>query len=72
LTPREQEVLALLTTGRTNREIAETLFISPKTVGVHVSAILGKLGASNRVEAAVEAQRLGVRVSGGSDVAAVD
>ena len=58
LTEREREVLALLVAGRTNREIGETLFISPKTAGVHVSNILGKLGAVNRVEAASIAHRL--------------
>jgi DNA-binding CsgD family transcriptional regulator/tetratricopeptide (TPR) repeat protein len=60
LTVREQEVLELLATGRTNRQIAETLFISPKTATLHVSNILSKLGVSNRVEAATIAHRLGV------------
>ncbi len=58
LTPREREVLALLMAGRTNRQIAEHLFIEPRTVGVHVSNILGKLGASGRGEAAALAHRL--------------
>ncbi len=52
LTPRENQVLDLLADGRTNRAIAQTLFISEKTVSVHVSNILGKLGVSNRTEAA--------------------
>lgn len=60
LTPREVEVLELLAEGRTNRQIAETLFISESTAGVHVSNILGKLGVANRVEAAAIAYRLGV------------
>jgi DNA-binding CsgD family transcriptional regulator/tetratricopeptide (TPR) repeat protein len=60
LTAREQEVLALVATGRTNRQIAETLFISPKTATLHVSNILSKLGVTNRVEAATIAHRLGV------------
>jgi DNA-binding CsgD family transcriptional regulator len=60
LTVREQEVLVLLATGRTNRQIAETLFISPKTATLHVSNILSKLGVANRVEAATIAHRLGV------------
>jgi DNA-binding CsgD family transcriptional regulator len=60
LTVREQEVLALLATGQTNRQIAETLFISPKTATLHVSNILSKLGVTNRVEAATIAHRLGV------------
>jgi DNA-binding CsgD family transcriptional regulator len=58
LTERERELLGLLVEGRTNREIGEVLFISPKTAGVHVSNILGKLGAANRVEAASIAHRL--------------
>jgi DNA-binding CsgD family transcriptional regulator/tetratricopeptide (TPR) repeat protein len=60
LTAREQEVLALVAIGRTNAQIAETLFISPKTATVHVSNILGKLGVRNRVEAATIAHRLGI------------
>jgi DNA-binding NarL/FixJ family response regulator len=46
--------------GRTNRQIAEVLFISPKTATVHVSNILGKLGAHTRVEAAAIAHRLDI------------
>ncbi len=57
LTFREQEVLALLCQRWTDPEIAAHLFISPKTVGKHVSNILGKLGASNRREAAAIAVR---------------
>jgi DNA-binding CsgD family transcriptional regulator/tetratricopeptide (TPR) repeat protein len=57
LTLREREVLALLATGRTNPEIAKTLFISPKTASVHVSNILAKLGVASRVEAATLAER---------------
>jgi DNA-binding CsgD family transcriptional regulator/tetratricopeptide (TPR) repeat protein len=60
LTAREREVLALVALGRTNGQIAETLFISPKTATVHVSNILAKLGVRNRVEAATVAHRLGV------------
>jgi DNA-binding NarL/FixJ family response regulator len=60
LTPREVEVLALVAAGRSNRQIAQALFISPKTVGVHVSNILAKLGVSGRVEAAAVAHRLGL------------
>jgi DNA-binding NarL/FixJ family response regulator len=60
LTAREQEVLALVALGRTNRQIAEMLFISPKTATVHVSNILGKLGVCGRVEAATIAHRLGI------------
>ncbi|MFI5100271.1 MAG: LuxR C-terminal-related transcriptional regulator, partial [Actinomycetes bacterium] len=52
LTPRECQVLELLANGLTNRAIAQTLFNSEKTVSVHVSNILAKLGVSNRTEAA--------------------
>ena len=58
LTPREREVLVLLAEGYTNRRIAETLFISESTAGVHVSNILGKLGVGTRTEAAAVAVRL--------------
>ena len=55
LTPREVEVLALLARRLTDREIAEALFISPKTAGYHVGNILGKLGVADRREAAARA-----------------
>ena len=57
LTAREQEVLALLTEGRSNGDIAKALFMSPKTASVHVSSILRKLGVANRVEAAALVHR---------------
>ncbi|MFH9075368.1 helix-turn-helix transcriptional regulator [Streptomyces alboflavus] len=60
LTARERDVLRLVAAGRSNRLIAEELFISPKTASVHVSNILAKLGASGRGEAAAIAHRLGV------------
>jgi DNA-binding NarL/FixJ family response regulator len=60
LTPREHEVLCLVAEGRTNREIGETLYMSEKTAGVHVSRILAKLDARSRVEAATLAERLGL------------
>jgi len=59
LTDREREVLALLAAGRSNPEIARALFISAKTVSVHVSNILAKLGVSRRGQAAAIAHRLG-------------
>ena len=59
LSRREREVLLLIAEGRTNREIGERLFISQKTVGVHVGNILSKLRVSGRVEAAAVAIRLG-------------
>ena len=52
LTSREREVLSLVGAGRTNRQIAEELFISESTAGVHVSHILSKLGVSSRTQAA--------------------
>lgn len=60
LTPREVEVLALVTDGLTNREIAERLYIAQKTVSVHVSNILGKLDVSTRTQAAAAARRDGL------------
>jgi DNA-binding CsgD family transcriptional regulator len=60
LTTREREVLSLVAEGYTNRRIAETLFISESTAGVHVSNILGKLGVASRTEAAAVAARLGI------------
>jgi DNA-binding CsgD family transcriptional regulator len=59
LTDREREVLSLLARGMSNREIAAVLFITPKTASVHVSNILGKLGAASRTEAAAIAYREG-------------
>jgi DNA-binding CsgD family transcriptional regulator/tetratricopeptide (TPR) repeat protein len=60
LTPRELEVLALVAQGLHNPEIADRLFLSPRTVDRHVSALLHKLHVRTRVEAGVEAIRLGV------------
>lgn len=59
-TPREREVLALLSRGRTNRQIGRELYISDKTASVHVSNILAKLGASGRTEAVAIAHRRGL------------
>lgn len=60
LTPREREVLALVAQGRSNGQIGQQLFISTKTVSVHVSNILAKLGASGRTEAAALARQRGL------------
>ncbi len=60
LSVRERGVLAEVVAGRTNREIGERLYISEKTVGVHVGNILAKLRVSGRVEAATVALRLGL------------
>jgi len=57
LTPREREVLALLARRLTDPEIAEALFIAPQTASTHVKRVLGKLGVSNRREAAALAAR---------------
>jgi len=60
LTPREQEVLALLSQGLSNREISRRLFISERTVDHHVSAVLSKIGVSSRTAAAREATKMGI------------
>lgn len=60
LTAREQEVLTLVARGLTNRQIGEQLFISGKTVSVHVSNLLAKLGVSGRAEAVAAAHRRGL------------
>lgn len=60
LTDREQEVLQLLATGISNRDIAPILFIAESTVKTHVEHIIGKLGVSDRVQAAVWAARHGL------------
>ncbi|MEA2479929.1 MAG: hypothetical protein QOJ07_1851, partial [Thermoleophilaceae bacterium] len=61
LTVREREVLILVASGRTNRQIGEELYMSEKTASVHVSRILSKLGVANRAEAAGVAHTLGMR-----------
>ena len=60
LTPREREILALVSAGRSNGEIGKQLFISAKTVSVHVSNVMAKLGASSRTEASALARRAGL------------
>ena len=64
LTDREQEVLRLLSTGLPNREMAAILFIAESTVKSHVEHIIGKLGVSDRVQAAVWAARQGLLTTG--------
>lgn len=60
LTPRERQVLQLIVTGKSDREIGEALFIGTRTVETHVSNVLAKLGVGNRVEAAMAAVRRGL------------
>jgi non-specific serine/threonine protein kinase len=60
LTPRQRDVLALMTAGHSDREIAAALFISRRTASEHVSGILRKLGARSRADAAAAAVRLGL------------
>ena len=60
LTPREEEILKLVARGLTNREISATLVISERTVGNHISNILGKLHLSNRTQVALYALREGL------------
>ena len=60
LSPRELEVVRLVAVGRTNREIARELFLSPRTVDMHVRNILGKLSCRSRMQAASEAAKLGL------------
>ncbi|PTM57695.1 response regulator [Desmospora activa] len=59
LTPREREVLQLITAGKSNKEIAAHLSIAEKTVKTHVSSILGKLDLQDRTQAAVYAMKQG-------------
>ena len=60
LTQREHDILALLSEGRSNREIAGALFLSEKTVKAHLAAIFRKLGVTNRTQAAMMAVQMGV------------
>jgi len=60
LTPRECEVLGLLVDGLSQPEIAERLYLSPKTVGTHIQRIMGKMGVKSRTQAVAVAAREGV------------
>jgi DNA-binding NarL/FixJ family response regulator len=60
LTQREHDILALLSEGRANRDIAQQLFLSEKTVKAHLAAIFRKLGVTNRTQAAMMAVQMGV------------
>jgi DNA-binding NarL/FixJ family response regulator len=68
LTAREIQVLRLVAHGYTNPQIADTLFISRKTAGSHVSNILSKLGVARRAEAAAIAERLDLLDEGKSGI----
>jgi DNA-binding CsgD family transcriptional regulator/tetratricopeptide (TPR) repeat protein len=63
LTPREREVVALLAEGLTNAQLADRLYISPRTAAVHVSNVLSKLGMGSRTEVAAWAVRTGIAAS---------
>jgi two-component system nitrate/nitrite response regulator NarL len=67
LTPREQEVLGLLADGLEQNEIANRLFITPKTVAKHIERILGKLGVHSRAQAVAVALRRNARETAGTD-----
>ena len=69
LTEREQEVLALLVEGGRQKEIAQRLSISPKTVGTHIQNLLGKMGVHSRAELVARAYMLGLFVHGGEGAA---
>ena len=60
LTPRELEIMTLVGEGRSDIQIAERLYISPKTASVHVANVKAKLGVSNRVEVAIQAREMGI------------
>ena len=68
LTPREQDVLRLVAGARTDREIADALYVSPRTVNAHVASILGKLGVTTRREAAAQAREMGLLPEAGEAV----
>lgn len=63
LTARQAEILEFLSEGYSNTEIADRLFVSPRTVEHHVSAVLSKLDSSNRAEAVQAASRQGLLAS---------
>ena len=60
ITPREHEILGLIATGLSNREIGERLFVSENTVKTHSSRLFEKLGVNRRVQAVVRARELGL------------
>jgi DNA-binding CsgD family transcriptional regulator len=60
LTPREMEVLSLVANGETDQQIADSLYVSRRTVNSHVSNILAKLDSANRRQAVIAASRIGL------------
>jgi len=60
LSDREQEILVLIASGASNREIAQTLFLAEGTVKNHVTSVLGKLGVRDRTQAALKAREIGL------------
>ena len=70
LTRREVEILAFLPARKTNREIAEALFITTRTVATHLTSIYAKLGVTNRTEAAIVASEAPPDVGGDSRLVA--
>ena len=60
LSPRESEVLSLIVAGRTNKEIADALFLSENTVKTHVNSLYAKLGVNRRTQAVARARDLGL------------
>jgi DNA-binding NarL/FixJ family response regulator len=72
LTEREHDILALLAEGRSNRDIAQRLFLSEKTVKAHLAAIFRKLGVTNRTQAAMVAVQMGVGPMPGALVGHMD
>jgi DNA-binding NarL/FixJ family response regulator len=67
LSPRERDVLRLIALGQSNKEIAATLDLTVSTVKTHVEHVIGKLGVSDRTQAAVRAIELGLSSSGRTD-----
>ena len=72
LTNRELEVLTLAAEGLANKQIAQRLWVTPKTIKFHLSNVFRKLDVSNRTEATRQAQRLGLLQVGGSAAADSD
>ncbi|MBA2681603.1 MAG: response regulator transcription factor [Ktedonobacteraceae bacterium] len=60
LTEREREILALVTQGASNRQIAENLYLTEGTVKNHMSSILSKLGVRDRTQAVLKAKKMGL------------